>query len=373
MHKVRRLSSVAVCMAAMLCGCHHESSKMTSREPSAVRVAVVRFAETSGERLRYSASIVPDAQVDLAFRTSGYVTNIAQVRGADGKLRDIGSGDYAEQGLTLAHIRREDVQNEVAQARAKLDQAVAQHTRAEQDFQRAQVLYSTQSLTKTDYDQSQEAFRATQAAIENARAALRQAELTLQDADLKAPFSGYILNRKIELGSLVAPSTAAFTVADISRVKVTFGIPDYVLPRIRLGQQIKIEPENDVTPLSGKVTSISTAADTRDRTFAVEVSVENPKRNLKPGMIVSVSLGEAPHSYIGIPLTAVVPYASEGEAFAVMVVEEHAGALVAKSRPIQVTAVYDNSVAVEGVRAGERVVSEGAQLLKDGDPVQVIP
>jgi len=261
----------------------------------------------------------------------------------------------------------------VAQARAQLDQAVAQHSRADQDFQRAQALYATQSLTKPDYDESQESFRKSQAAIENARASLRQAELTLVDADLKAPFSGYILSRKIDFGSLVFPSTIAFTIADISRVKVTFGIPDYVLPKVHLGQEIKIEPEAGSAPLMGRVTSISTAADTRDRTFSIEVSVSNRDRHLKPGMIASVNLGEAPHSYISIPLSAIVISASEPEAFAVMVAEEHNGALIAKSRVIQVMAVYDNSVSVEGVRPGERVVSSGAQLLKDGDLVQVIP
>jgi len=369
---VRRVSAIAVWMAALLCGCRDES-KVAAKEPAAVRAATITVDETAGERLRYSASIVPYAEVDLAFRTSGYVTNIMQVRGADGRLRDIGSGDYAEQGITLAHIRREDVQNEVAKARAQLDEAAAQHTRAELDFQRAQALYATQSLTKTEYDQSNEAFRSTQAQIENARAALRQAELTLQDVDLKAPFPGYILNRRIQLGTLVSPSTAAFTIADISRVKVTFGIPDYVLPRVRLGQEIKIKPENGGSPLKGKITSIATAADTRDRTFAVEVSVENREGSLKPGMIVSVNLGEAPQSYTAIPLSAVVTFGSEGEAFGVMVVEEQAGALIAKSRRIKVLAIYDNAVAVEGVQPGERVVSAGAPLLKDGDPVQLIP
>jgi RND family efflux transporter MFP subunit len=367
------LLRLLLCLAATLCGCRHESKTIPPKEPAAVRVATVTRAETSGERLRYSASILPYAEVDLAFRSSGYVTNVAQVRGADGRQRDIGTGDYADQGLTLAHIRREDVQNEVAQARAQLDQAVAQHTRADQDFQRAQALYATQSLTKPDYDESQEAFRKSQAAIENARAALRQTELTLLDVDLKAPFSGYILSRKIDFGSLVSPSTVAFTIADISRVKVTFGIPDYVLPKVHLGQEIKIEPETGTAPLMGRVTSISTAADTRDRTFSVEVSVNNRDRHLKPGMIASVSLGEAPHSFISIPLSAIVTSASEPEAFAVMVVEEHKGALVAKSRMIQVMAVYDNAVSAEGVQPGERVVSTGAQLVKDGDLVQVIP
>src|SRR6267142_4418999 len=118
-------------------------------------------------------------------------------------------------------------------------ETVARHTKADQDFQRAQALYSTQSLTRPDYDQSQEAFRAAQAAMDNASAALRQAELTLGDADLKAPFSGYILSRNIDFGSLVSPTAAAFTIADISRVKVTFGVPDYVLSKVRLGQEIK--------------------------------------------------------------------------------------------------------------------------------------
>jgi RND family efflux transporter MFP subunit len=241
------------------------------------------------------------------------------------------------------------------------------------DFQRAQTLYATQSLTKTEYDQANESFRSTQAQIEKSRAALRQAELNLQDVDLKAPFPGYILNRSIQLGTLVSPSTAAFTIADISRVKVTFGIPDYVLPRVRLGQEIKIEPENEGSPLKGRITSIATAADRSDRTFAVEVSVENREGSLKPGMIVSVNIGEAPQSYIAIPLSAVVPFGSEGEAFGVMVVEEHAGGLIAKLRRIQVITVYDNSIAVQGVQPGERVVSAGAPLLKDGDPVQLIP
>src|SRR5262249_37914367 len=141
-----------------LCACHRQQ-KVPVKEPVSVRVAPVVVSETSGEALRYSASIVPYAQVDLAFRSPGYVTNVAQVRGADGRPRDIGTGDYAEQGLVLAQIRQEDVENQMQQARAQVNAALAQHTRADLDFQRAEALYSRQSLTKADYDQSQEAFR----------------------------------------------------------------------------------------------------------------------------------------------------------------------------------------------------------------------
>ena len=363
---------VVLSVVGFLGGCHHES-QTPSQPPRAVRLATVAAPQMSGETLRYSASILPYAQVDLMFRSSGYVTNVRQVRGADGRTRDIGTGDYVEQGLTLAHIRREDLQNQVAQAQAQLDQAVAQHTRADQDFRRAKALYSTQSITKPDYDRSQEAFNATRGAMDSAKAALLQSQLTLGDADLKAPFAGYILSRNIDLGSLVSPSTSAFTIADISRVKIAFGAPDYVLSRVRLGQELKIQTENDAAPVKGRVTSISPAADTRNRIFAVEVTVNNRDRHLKPGMIASVGLGEVPHSSISIPLSAIVPFPSEPEHFAVMIAQRRAGTLIANLRKVQLGTTHDNSVAVEGIQPGEQVVSVGAQLLRDGDPIQVIP
>jgi RND family efflux transporter MFP subunit len=363
---------VVLWFVGVLGGCNQEP-QIPLQPARAVRIATVAAPQMTGETLRYSASILPYVQVDLMFRSSGYVTNVRQVRGADGRTRDIGTGDYVEQGLTLAHIRREDLRNQVAQAQAQFDQATAQHTKADQDFERAKALYSTQSLAKPDYDQSQEAFNATQAAMDNAKAALLQTQLMLGDAELKAPFSGYILSRNIDLGSLVSPSTNAFTIADIGRVKVTFGAPDYVLSRVRLGQELTIQTENDAAPVNGRVTSISPAADTRNRIFAVEVTVNNRDRHLKPGMIASIGLGEVPHSSISIPLSAVVPFPSEPEHFAVMVAQERAGTLVANLRKVQLGTTHDNSVAVEGVQPGERVVSVGAQLLKDGDPIQVIP
>jgi RND family efflux transporter MFP subunit len=367
------LTLIVLSVTGVLGGCSRESQR-PSQPPSTVRLAtVVAAAQTSAETLRYSAAILPYEQVDLMFRSSGYVTNVWQVRGADGRTRNIGTGDYVEQGLILAHIRREDLQNQVAQAQAQFDQTAAQHTKADQDLQRAKALYSTQSLTKPDYDQSEAAFNATRAAMDNAKAALLQSQLTLGDADLKAPFSGYILSRNIDLGSLVSPSTSSFTLADIGRVKVAFGAPDYVLSRIRLGQEMTIQTEIDAAPVRGRVTSISPAADARNRLFAVEVTVSNRDCHLKPGMIASVGLGEVPHSSISIPLSAIVPLPSDPDHFAVMVAQDRGGKLVANLRRVQLGTTHDSSVAVEGVQPGERVVSAGAQLLKDGDPIQAIP
>jgi RND family efflux transporter MFP subunit len=374
LHRLNAVPFIAVIAAvASLGGCRQES-RIPLRPPTSVRLAAVTRAQTSDDALRYSASIIPYAQVELAFRTSGYVTGVKQVMGADGRVRDIGTGDYVEKGTVLAHVRLEDMENQVAQAQAQLDQAVAQHTQADQAFGRAKILFLTQSITKPDYDQSQQRFNSTLAAVDNAKAALRQAELTLGDSDLKAPFSGFVLNRIIELGSLVSSSSAAFTIADISSAKATFGVPDYALKRVRLGQQLSIALPDDVTPFVGRVTSISPSADARDRVFAIEVTVANQSGRLKPGMIASLSLGESSRtSDPSVPLSAIVPYPSGPGRFAVMVAQEHAGKWTANLREVKLGATRETSIAAIGVEPGENVVAVGAQLLKDGEPIEVIP
>jgi len=302
------------------------------------------------------------------------VTGVKQVQGADGRTRDIGTGDYVEKGAILAHVRLEDMKNQVAQAQAQLDQAVAQHTQADQDFGRAKVLFSTQSLTKPDYDQSQQRFNSTLAAVDNAKAALRQAELTLGDSDLKAPFSGFLLNRYIDLGSLVSPSSPAFTIADISSAKATFGVPDYCPePRaFRTATEHCSAGRHD--SVCGHVTSISPSADTRNRVFTIESDSSQPRWSLKPGMIASLSLGEISHtSAASVPLSAIVPCPSKPGCFAVMVAQERASQWTASLRKVQLGATNESSIAVGGVQLGEKVIAVGAQLLKDGDPIEVIP
>jgi RND family efflux transporter MFP subunit len=359
--------------AGLLIGCHQESG-IPSRPPTSVRLAAVTTVQISDEALRYSASIFPFAQADLEFRTSGYVTEVTQVQGADGRMRDIGTGDYVEKGTVLARVRLEDVKNQVAQAQAQLDQAAALHNQAEQDFGRAKVLFATQSLTKPDFDQSQQRFNSTLAAVDNAKAALSQAELTLGDSNLKAPFSGFLLNRNIELGSLASPTSAAFTIADISSAKATFGVPDYALGHVRLGQQLHVELQDDATPFVGRVTSISPSADTRNRVFAIEVTVANRGRRLKPGMIASLSLGESSRSsFPSVPFSAIVPYPSQPGQFAVMVAQQHGDKSIAKMRAVQLGETHESSVAVVGVQPGEKVIVVGAQLLTDGEPIEVIP
>ena len=369
-----RISKLAgLCgLMAVITGCHR-GTQIPTKPPSPVRLAEVTLY-ASPEGLRYSASIVPFAQANLSFKSSGYVTSIQQVVGADGRRRDVGTGDFVAGGAVLAQIRHQDLKNQLEQAQAQVSQAMAQHVQAEQDYDRAKALYATQSLTRPDFDQAQAKFDSTLAAVNQTNAALHQAQLALNDSDLKAPFSAYILTRNIELGNLASPAATAFTIADTSAVKVSFGVPDYALRHLHLGQEFTIRLQDDPKGYQGRVTSISPNADERNRVFTIELTVSNHNGLLKPGMIASISLsGISQPPVPTVPLSAIVPYPSKPGRFAVMVAQEHAGKWTASLREVQLGATHESSIAVVGVQPGEKVIAVGAQLSTDGERIEVIP
>jgi RND family efflux transporter MFP subunit len=364
-------STTALVAATILAGCHHEPA-LPAKPPIAVRLADVTLYQST-EGLQYSASLIPYAQVDVTFRTSGYVVEVKQIGSTGERTRDIGAGDYVTTGTVLARIRPQDLKNPVDESQAQVDSAVAQHTQSEQDFNRAKALYATQSLTKPDYDQAQARFDSTLAAENLANAALRQAQLSLGDSDLKVPFPGYILARNIDIGTLASPSSAAFTIADTSAIKATFGVPEDAINLVHLGQVLTLQVQNDTAEYSGHVTSISPSADARSRVFTIEVTLSNSRNTLKPGMIASVELGgKRQASQPSVPLSAIVPYPGESGQFAVVIAESESGQWKAHLRRVTVGATHGSSVSVMGVETGEKVASVGAQLLKDGDSLSVI-
>ena len=368
---LRKIAIALPVLIAVASGCQ-QATQVAAKSPTPVRVADVAL-NSSAEGLRYSASVLPFAQAALSFKSSGYVTEIKQVMGADGRRREIGPGDYVARGALLAQIRHQDLKNQLDQAAAAVAQAEAQHLQASQDYERAKALYSTHSLTKPEFDQSQARFDSSRGAVDQATASLRQSQLTLADADLGAPFSGFILARNIELGNLASPGVVAFTVADTSAVKVSFGVPEYAVKQLRLGQEFNMHLQDDPQQYKGKVTSIAAGADDKNRVFAVEVTVPNPKSYLKPGMIASLTLSGVEKAPVpSVPLAAVVADPSGSGRCGVFVASEVNGKWTAHLRAVTLGETHESDVAVEGVNSGEKIVVVGVADLKDGDLVQVL-
>jgi RND family efflux transporter MFP subunit len=353
-------------------GCSRAASEPRPLTP--VRIAQVQTIST-GSETRYSANIVPNAQVDLAFKSGGYVQSIRQVRGTDGRMRNVDLGDWVTRGTVLAVVRQQDYTDQREEAKAQLARAQADYEHSKLNFDRTSNLYSSKSATKPEYEQAKAQNEIAVAALNNAKAVLAEAQTALEDSSLRAPFDGWIVKRSVDVGALVGPSVAGFTIADTKSVRAVFGVPDNAIGRVKLGQRQTITTDVFPEAFTGRVTAISPAADPKSRVYSVEVTVPNPKNQLKAGMIASLAMGGKilPSSVLAVPLSAVIRDPQNPEAFAVLLAEGSGDPATVRSRSVELGDAYGNMIQVlGGVNAGERVVTSGSTLVKSGEKVRVI-
>lgn len=346
------------------------------KPPTPVRVQAVGTSPVE-QGQRYSATIAPYEQVNMAFKVGGYIREILQMRGVDGRLRNAQQGDTVKKGTVLARVRESDYTVKVNQAKSQLAQAQASYLKATQDWERATNLFATQSMIKPDYDTAKARFDETQASVEGARAQLAEAQLNLDYSAMIAPIDGMVLQRSIEVGTLVTSGTVGFVLADLSRVKVVFGVPDTMLAELQLGSSLPVVTESiRNVSFPGRITAISPSADPRSRVFNIEVTVPNQKQQLKAGMIASLQTArEKPSQRVPtVALGAIMRSQTDPKGYAVFVVEKSAGKTVARLRDVQLGEIYGNTIAVAGgLKPGDQVVATGGTLLRDGDPVAIIP
>lgn len=367
-------ASLALSMVAMsMVACKQANPAATA--PLPVHVEMVKNISV-GNGATYSANIVPYAQVDLAFQSSGYIDSIRQVRSPSGGRRSIDQGDWVTKGTVLAVVRQQDYLDKLQQAKAQLARAKAEQEKAKLSFDRVSALYSTQSATKPDYDSARTQLESTTASVSGADAQVSEANVALAYCSLQAPFNGWIVKRSVDVGSFVGPATNGFTVADTHSVKAVFGVPDTSIGRVKLGEHLVIRTDALSNHVNGRVSAISPAADAKSRVFSVEVTIMNPKNQLKSGMIASLTLnGERiPHSVLAVPMSAMIRDPNRANAFAVMTAEGDGDLRHARLRAVDVGDIYGNSIAVTGgVEAGEKVITSGASLVKSGDNIRIIP
>ncbi len=352
------------------------SKEPIEQPPQGVRAKKIEAAHGATSGVRYSAVVMPDAQVPLAFRIPGYVVSIKEVRGQDGGMREIAEGDRVRRGDALARIRSTEYQDQVHQATSQAEAAEAAAIRAQLDWERATRLYEAQSLTKPEYDAARAQYDATQAELRAARAQTSETETALSDTTILAPFDGEIVEKAVELGAYVGPGIPTFAVADTDPVKIVVGVPDTSVRSLEVGQRVAVSV--DAFPsetFHARISRLSSAADPRTRNFEIEVAIPNPERLLKVGMIGSLQFldgaVEQQLSELLVPLEAIVQSPEGG--YAVFLVSKSSEGNVAELSPVEVGAVEGNEIrVVSGLAPGVTVVTAGATLLKDGQRVEVL-
>jgi RND family efflux transporter MFP subunit len=372
-HTIRTFASLV--LASLMTGC--VTTEAIPQAPQAVQTRRVdSSAAPNGGTLRYSAVVEPDADVPLSFRIPGYVVALHQVRAADGSMRDIAEGDRVAKGAVLVRIRASEYDERVRQAKSQAAAAEALALKAKLDFDRATRLFDTESMTKSDFDAARAQYDATRSELGAALAQVSEAEIALDDTSLVAPFGADIVKKTVEPGAFVGPGVTVLALAKMDVVKIVIGVPDTTVRSIKLGQPIDltVDAMGD-RAFHARVTRIASAADPRTRNFEVEVAIPNRDFTLKAGMIGSLQFAvkEADRnaSAVTIPLSAIVQ-AEEGR-YGVFIVVPSTEGDTAALRHVAIGEIVGTEIRVaSGLSAGDEVITAGANLLKDGQRVEVV-
>jgi len=365
--------------AALSCGGDRAPAPPTTR---AVRVAAAAPAPEAATR-RYAGALEPREQVEISFRAAGRVEAIG--RAGDRPLQE---GDPVARGDVLAVLDAKDLRDQASAARAAaagadadLRAAEAVHRQAEIEVERARRLVASGATSRADADRAEggfgtaigrlEAARSARAARQSQAAAARRA---LTDARLTSPIDGVIAQRLVDPGESVTPGRPAFVVIDDRALRLGFAVPDTRVAGLAIGDQVPVTI--DAAPgrsYQGVVTRIDPVADPVLRTFRAQVTIDNADRTLHAGMIGAVGItpdAAAAGEAVRVPLAAVQP-GSGSDDLAVWTIGDD-GAV--SRRTVRVTDVIGaDALVTSGLAPGERVVTDGAAFVHEGEVVEVVP
>jgi len=351
----------------------------------------------------YSASVNPARQLDVCFKGAGYVDSILMVTSSDGSTGPAQEGDFVRRGAVLARLRQSDYAAKVREAaaaadeigptqektRAALAEAQAALDSARETFARTEGLYHSKSATRPDYESAKTNVKLNEARVQQAKAQLAansaserrlrvdvdEARIALSDTVLRAPMDGIITKRYIEIGSLVNQGGQAFRIADANSVKVSFGVPDTQLEHLKMGEAVTITSEAlPGQTFNGHVTQISPQADQASRVFNVEVTVPNPKKLLKIGMVTTLAIGGQAHATpaLAVPMSAVVRSTANDGKYSVFVIRKQGDRSLAEEREVTVGQGYGRLITVQGgIKSGDQVVTTGNTRIVNGQEVRI--
>lgn len=258
---------------------------------------------------------------------------------------------------------REELFHQGALPRKELDQSGVDLTQARNQYEMAQR--HLEALTAVG---KQNTLKSAAGQLESAKGKYLGAEAELGYSEIRSPISGVITDRPLYPGEMATAGTALLTVMNVSQVIARTHIPQAQAALFKLGDKASITEPGEEKPVDGKITVISPALDPSSTTVEVWVQAKNPAQRLKPGTSVTLSILART-----VPEALVVPAASlltaQDGTTSIMVAGDDGRA---HQKNVKVGIRQGDQVQVlEGVQAGEKVVSAGAYGLPDNTKITV--
>lgn len=297
--------------------------------------------------------------IDAAYRGTATLEaeNEATVMAKQGGVIEqvlVEEGDRVKAGQVLARLETDKLRFEVARAQADVD-------RLEQDFTRLKSVYQRNLVSREAYDK-------TQYDLAAARAAADLASLALKEAEIRAPFDGVVSARYIKRGNQILAGAQAFRVTQLDRLRAAIYVPERDIYKLKAQHHVNLSV--DAWPdksFGGEVTLINPTVDASSGTVKVTVTVDGKQTELRPGMFARAEiLYDRREAALLVPRDAVLV---EDAAESVYVVADGRA-----HRRLIKTGYGDanNFEVIEGLKAGDAVVTTGQSSLKDDAKVETV-
>ncbi len=245
-----------------------------------------------------------------------------------------------------------------AELRAELHRAELRQDLARRREDRARTLLAEETLSQEIYDQTASDLRVLEAEIELIRTRIEQTEV-------RAPFSGVIGLRRVSVGSYLTPQTEIATLQSLDPIKIDFSAAEGLAGRISPGNTLSFEVAGLEESFTGRVYAVEPSIDAATRTVRIRARAGNPERRLMPGAFARVSLvlGVDENALL-VPSIALIPGLATTSVY-VLVGEE------AQLRTVRTGQREESQVQIlEGLEAGEMVITSGLQQLSTGQKVR---
>jgi len=391
------IRSVAVIGAAvsLLAGCIR-NSKVAADQPVPVEVRTPhRLNEPSS--VSASGSVEANVTAMTAFQIGGRVARVYAEE-----------GQFVKQGQALAELDCSDYRNayEAAAGQAtaaeatalqarngvraqELEQSRIDFERAQDEYQRNKYLFDHESLPANDFHKIEAVYLASQQRYEMAREGARieekqatagqahaangelsEAKKHLGDCQLRAPISGFVGMRHVNVGDTVAPGNPVFSVLDLDPVKVRVGIPEAQIGRVHQGKRVVVTIQSlGNQQIDGMVEAVGYAADSVSRTFTTKIAVPNPTHVLRAGMISESRVyNSAMVDVLAVPTIAVV---RDLRGIPMVYVYDSTRQRVF-ARRVEIGYLVGDEVEIKsGLRPDEQIVVAGQQNVHEGSLVRI--
>ena len=247
---------------------------------------------------------------------------------------------------------------------ADLDGLIAQQTLARLQFERNKKLLKDRSVSRSDYD-------ASRARLDGAQATVAAKRATISKKKIRAPFGGQLGIVQVDPGEYLSPGARIVPLQALDPVHVDYALPERHFSEVKVGQLVKIEVQAYPGHIfEGAITAINPGIDPGTRSVRLRATLDNPDHLLRPGMFTEVrTVLPVREGVPTLPRTAITynPYGAS-----VFIIQVQDGAQVVQRRRVKTGEVRNGRVEiVEGLQAGDNVVSAGQVKLRNGQRVTI--